>query len=134
MDLLEEAGIPPPPPPIVTPEDRAELAGMALAQRQMFYCLAFGGGLLAGAVIAYTIGYHDEIVGFASWMLSGTGIAVALSLFNTSRLTGYKCPRCGENFFGIMDLFAGHCQYCGLPLVLHDDDGAGDSADDVRAA
>jgi hypothetical protein len=124
MDLLEDAGIPQPPPPIITPEDRAELAGIALAQRQMLYCFAFAGGLLAGAAIAYLIGYHDEIAGLVRWMLSGTGIAVALSLLNTQRLSGFKCPRCGENYFGRGYLFARQCHYCGLPLDLPGDAAA----------
>jgi hypothetical protein len=121
MDLLEEAGIPPPPSPIILPEDRARLASMALAQKQVIYGFAFAAGMLAGAVIAYAIGYHDEIAGFVRWMFSGTGLAVVFSLLNTQRLLGFKCPRCGENFFGILDLFAKQCQTCGLPLDLHDD-------------
>jgi hypothetical protein len=125
MDLLEEAGIPQPPPPIIMPEDRAELAGIALVQRQTLYCFAFGGGLLAGAALAYAIGYHDEIAGLVRWLLSGTGLAVAFSLFNTQRLSGFKCPRCGERYFGGLELFSKQCQNCGLPLDLHDQDAAG---------
>jgi predicted RNA-binding Zn-ribbon protein involved in translation (DUF1610 family) len=131
MDLLEEAGIPPPPPPIITAEDRAALAGVAMAQRQMYYCLAFAGGLLGVAVIDYLIGYHDEIADFVKWLFSGTGMAVALSLLNTQRLARFKCPRCGENFFG-KSLFGKQCQYCGLPLHLHDDDLATDAVTATR--
>jgi hypothetical protein len=121
MDLLEETGIPPPPPAIILPEDRARLASIALAQKQVIYGFAFAGGMLGGAAIAYAIGYHDEITGFVKWLFSGTGLAVVFSLFNTQRLAAFKCPRCGENFFGIWGLFARQCQTCGLPLNLHDD-------------
>jgi hypothetical protein len=123
-DLLEDAGIPPPPVPIITAEARADLAGIALVQRQMLYCFAFAGGLLAGAIIAYLIGYHDEIAGLVRWMLSGTGMAVVFSLLSGNRLLGYKCPRCGENYFGTGYLFAKQCQTCGLPLDLPDDTAA----------
>jgi hypothetical protein len=124
MDLLEEAGIPPPPPAIITGDGRAALASIAMAQRQMFYCFAFAGGLLAGAAIAYLIGYHDEIARLVRWMLSGTGMAVVLTLLSGNRLLGFKCPRCGENFFGTTDLIAKQCQTCGLPLDLPDDAAA----------
>ena len=78
--------------------------------------------------IAYAIGYHDEITGFVKWLFSGTGLAVVFSLFNTQRLAAFKCPRCGEQFFGSINLFSKQCQNCGLPLNLHDDPAAVDEA------
>jgi hypothetical protein len=60
LDLLEDAGIPPPKPPIITDDDRAALASMALAQRQFYFVCAFFVGMDAGAAIAYYLGYHDS--------------------------------------------------------------------------
>ena len=61
MDLLEDAGIPQPRSPILTDEDHAELASMALAQRQFYYGSTFFVGMLGGGAIAYAIGYNDEV-------------------------------------------------------------------------
>lgn len=134
MDLLEEAGIPPPPPPIITPEDRAALASMALAQRQFYYVSIFFAGMLAGAVIAYSIGYRDVVLTIFKWAVSGAGLALILSVLNISRLASFKCPRCGKDFFfGVLahaGIFAQQCGNCGLPLHLHDDDPSDDTFGD----
>jgi hypothetical protein len=125
LDLLEDAGIPQPRPPILTPEDRAALASMALAQRQFYYVSTFFVGMVAGAAIAYAIGYYDEVSRIFQWAISGTGAALILSMLNISRLMSFKCPRCGELFFtGIgapAKIFSKQCGNCGLPLVLHDE-------------
>ena len=122
MDLLEDAGIPPPPPPIITDEDRAELASMALAQRQFYYVLTFFVGMVGGGAVAYAIGYNDEVRHIIQWVISGTGAALILSMLNVSRLSSFKCPRCGEFFFfGIgapAKIFSKQCGTCGLPLIL----------------
>jgi hypothetical protein len=125
VDLLEDAGIPPPRSPILTDEDRAELAGMALAQRQFYYVSTFFVGMLGGGAIAYAIGYNDEVRRIIQWVISGTGLALILSVLNVSRLASFKCPRCGELFFfGIgapAKVFSKQCGNCGLPLVLPDE-------------
>jgi hypothetical protein len=125
VDLLEDAGIPPPPSPIITDEDRAELASMALAQRQFYYVSIFFVGMIGGGAIAYAIGYNDEVRRIIQWVISGTGIALILSVLNVSRLASFKCPRCGEfYFFGVgatAKIFSKQCGTCGLPLVLPDE-------------
>jgi hypothetical protein len=125
VDLLEDAGIPPPPSPIITDEDRAELASMALAQRQFYYVSIFFVGMVGGGAIAYVIGYNDEVRRIIQWVISGTGIALILSVLNVSRLASFKCPRCGEFFFfGVgapTKIFSKQCGTCGLPLILPDE-------------
>jgi predicted RNA-binding Zn-ribbon protein involved in translation (DUF1610 family) len=125
VDLLEDAGIPPPPSPIITDEDRAELQSMALAQRQFYYVSIFFVGMIGGGAIAYAIGYNDEVRRIIQWVISGTGIALILSVLNVSRLASFKCPRCGEfYFFGVgapAKIFSKQCGTCGLPLVLPDE-------------
>jgi hypothetical protein len=125
VDLLEDAGIPPPRSPILTDEDRAELASMALAQRQFYYVSTFFVGMLGGGTIAYAIGYNDEVRQIIQWVISGTGLALILSMLNVSRLASFKCPRCGELFFrGVgapAKIFSKQCGNCGLPLVLPDE-------------
>ena len=124
MDLLEDAGIPPPKPPIITPEDRAELASMALAQRQFYFVCAFLVGLLGGAGIAYYLGYRDIVFTIFKWAISGTGIALILSVLNFGKLYSFKCPRCGGNYFwgAPGGIFSKQCGTCGLPLYLPDVD------------
>jgi predicted RNA-binding Zn-ribbon protein involved in translation (DUF1610 family) len=125
VDLLEDAGIPPPRSPILTDEDRAQLASMALAQRQFYYVSIFFVGMVGGGAIAYAIGYNDEVWHIIQWVISGTGIALILSVLNVSRLASFKCPRCGELFFfGVgapAKVFSKQCGNCGLPLILHDE-------------
>ena len=120
MDLLEEAGIPPPRPPIITAEDRAALASMALAQRQFYYVSTFFVGLVAGAVVAYFIGYNDLVRTIVKWALSGTGLALIVSALNITKLYSFKCPRCGGNYFwgSPWGIFWKQCGTCGLPLNL----------------
>jgi hypothetical protein len=126
LDLLEDAGIPPPKPPIITAEDRAALASMAVAQRQFKYVSAFFAGLVGGAAIAYFIGYNDIVLTIFKWALSGTGIALILSAFNITKLYSFKCPRCDEVYFvGVgapWGVFSQQCGTCGLPLNLPDVD------------
>jgi hypothetical protein len=125
LDLLDEAGIPQPPPPIITAEDRAELATMALAQRQFYYVSAFFVGMVGGATIAYFVGYDDIVRRIIQWVLSGTGVALIVSALNLSKLFSFKCPRCGEIFFvGVgapAKIFSKQCGTCGLPLNLPDE-------------
>jgi hypothetical protein len=125
LDLLEDAGIPPPRSPILTDEDRAELASVALAQRQFYYVSTFFVGMVGGAAIAYAAGYNDEIRRIIQWVISGTGIALILSVLNISRLFSFKCPRCAELFFlGVgapAKIFSRQCGNCGLPLNLPDE-------------
>ena len=120
MDLLEEAGIPPPKPPIITPEDRAELASMAVAQRQFYYVCAFFAGLVGGAAIAYYLGYRDIVLTIFKWALSGTGIALILSMLNIGKMYSFKCPRCDRKYFegAPGGVFSKQCGTCGLPLYL----------------
>jgi hypothetical protein len=120
LDLLEDAGIPPPKPPIITPEDRAQLASMALAQRQFYFVCAFLVGLLGGAAIAYYLGYRDIVLTIFKWAISGTGVALILSVLNFGQLYSFKCPRCGENYFwgAPWGVFSKQCGTCGLPLYL----------------
>ena len=121
MDPLEDADVSRP-PPIILPAERAQLASVALAQKQLGYLFAFGGGLVGGAALAYAVGYHDEILRLVRWIISGTGIALVFSVFNTQRLSTFKCPRCGERFFsGLLGMFSTQCGTCGLPVNLHDD-------------
>jgi hypothetical protein len=125
VDLLEDAGIPPPPSPIITDEDRAELQSMALAQRQFYYVSIFFVGMIGGGAIAYAIGYNDEVRRIIQWVISGTGVALILSVLNVSRLASFKCPRCDEFFFfGVgapAKIFSKQCGNCGLPLILPDE-------------
>jgi hypothetical protein len=124
LDLLEEAGIPQPKPPIITPEDRAQLASMAVAQRQFYYVSVFFAGLILGAAIAYFIGYRDAVLTIFKWAISGTGIALILSTFNVGKVYSFKCPRCGGNYFAGAPggIFSKQCGTCGLPLNLPDVD------------
>ena len=123
--MLEEAGIPPPRSPIITDEDRAALASIALAQRQFYYVSTFFVGMVGGGALAYAIGYNDEVRRIIQWVISGTGIALILSVLNVSRLASFKCPRCGEfYFFGVgapAKIFSKQCGTCGLPLILPDE-------------
>ena len=73
MDLLEDAGIPQPRSPILTDDDRAALASMALAQRQFYYVFTFFVGMVAGAAVAYYLGYRDIVLTIFKWTISGTG-------------------------------------------------------------
>ncbi len=136
MDLLEEAGIPPPHSPILTPEDREQLTGMALAQRQFYYVSTFFVGMVGGAAIAYAIGYYDEVGRIFQWAISGTGVALILSMLNISRLASFKCPRCGELFFvGVgapAKIFSKQCGNCGLPLVLPDEQSSDEQSRDTE--
>ena len=120
MDLLEDAGIPPPKPPIITDDDRAALASMALAQSQFYFVCAFFVGLVAGAAIAYSIGYNDIVLTIFKWALSGTGLALIVSALNITKLYSFKCPRCNGNYFwgSPMGIFWKQCGTCGLPLNL----------------
>jgi hypothetical protein len=122
LDLLEDAGIPPPKPPIITAEDRAELASMAVAQRQFYYVSAFFVGLIFGAGIAYYIGYRDAVLTIFKWAISGTGIALILSMLNIGKMYSFKCPRCDSNYFegAPGGVFSKQCGTCGLPLNLPD--------------
>jgi hypothetical protein len=124
LDLLEDAGIPPPKPPIITAEDRAELASMAVAQRQFYFVCAFFVGLLGGAAVAYYLGYRDIVFTIFKWAISGTGIALILSVLNFGKLYSFKCPRCGEHYFwgAPWGIFSKQCGTCGLPLFLPDVD------------
>jgi hypothetical protein len=132
VDLLEEAGIPPPLPFVITPEVRAQLASIALAQRQFRYTLAFLAGIILGAALAFVIGYGDIIREFLKWVLSSTGVAVLLGVLNLSRLYSFRCPRCGHQFFGGEDstwlMIDSQCGTCGLPLHLPDEDSRADGA------
>lgn len=123
MDLLEDAGIPPPKPPIITTEDRAELASMALAQRQFYFVSMFFAGMVGGAVIAYFVGYSDLVRTIIRWVLSDTGLALIVSMLNISKLYSFKCPRCAGNYFwgAPRGLFSKQCGTCGLPLYLPDE-------------
>lgn len=124
MDLLDEAGIPQPKPPIITAEDRAELASMAVAQRQFIYVCAFFVGLIGGAGIAYYFGYRDIVFTIFKWAISGTGIALILSMLNIGKMYSFKCPRCENNYFAGAPggVFSKQCGTCGLPLSLPDVD------------
>ena len=123
MDLLEDAGIPPPRSPIITDEDRAALASMALAQRQFYYVSAFFAGLVAGAAVAYFIGYNDLVLTIVKWALSGTGLALIVSALNITKLYSFKCPRCDGNYFwgAPWGIFSKQCATCGLPRNLPED-------------
>ena len=125
MDLLEDAGIPPPRSPILTDEDRAALAGMALAQRQFYYVSVFFVGMAAGAAIAYFIGYDDLVRTIVRWVLSGAGLALIVSALNITKLYSFKCPRCGEVYFAGVGapwwIFSKQCGTCGLPLHLSEE-------------
>ena len=125
MDLLEDAGIQQPRSPILTDEDRAALASMALAQRQFYYVSTFFAGMVGGATIAYFVGYDDIVRRIIQWVLSGTGFALIVSALNLSKLFSFKCPRCGEVYFlGVgapAKIFSKQCGTCGLPLNLPDE-------------
>jgi hypothetical protein len=123
LDLLEDAGIPPPRSPILTDEDRAALASMALAQRQFYYVFAFFVGLAVGAAIAYFIGYNELVRTIVKWALSGTGLALIVSALNITKLYSFKCPRCDGNYFwsSPLGIFSKQCATCGLPLYLPDE-------------
>jgi hypothetical protein len=122
LDLLEDAGIPPPRSPIITDDDRAALASMALAQRQFYYISTFFAGMVAGAAVAYVIGYNELVLTIVKWTLSGTGLALIVSALNITKLYSFKCPRCGEVYFVGADapwgIFSKQCGTCGLPLNL----------------
>jgi hypothetical protein len=124
LDLLEDAGIPPPRPPIITDEDRAELASIALAQRQFYFVAAFFAGMVGGAVIAYLIGYRDIVLTILGWVVSGTGLALIWSTLNLGKIYSYKCPRCDQGYFSgaPWGVFSKQCGTCGLPLNLPDVD------------
>jgi hypothetical protein len=79
LDLLDDAGIPPPRSPILTDDDRAALASTPLAQRQFYFVFVFFVGMVAGAVVAYFIGYNDVVRTIVKWTLSGTGLALIVS-------------------------------------------------------
>jgi hypothetical protein len=125
LDLLDDAGIQQPRSPILTDEDRAALASMALAQRQFYFVSAFFVGMVAGATIAYFVGYDDIVRRIIQWVLSGTGVALIVSTLNLTKLFSFKCPRCGEIFFlGVgapAKIFSKQCGNCGLPLNLPDE-------------
>ena len=101
---------------------------MALAQRQFYYVSTFFVGMVGGGAIAYAIGFNDEVHQIIEWVISGTGIALILSVLNVSRLASFKCPRCGESFFSGVGapakVFSKQCGNCGLPLVLPDEPSA----------
>jgi len=124
LDLLDEAGIPQPKPPIITADDRAQLASMAAAQRQFIYVCAFFVGLIGGAGIAYYLGYRDIVFTIFKWAISGTGIALILSMLNIGQMYSFKCPRCERNYFegAPGGVFSKQCGTCGLPLNLPDVD------------
>jgi len=136
LDLLEDAGIPPPPSPILTDDDRAALASMALAQRQFYYLSTFLAGMVGGATIAYCVGYDDVVRRIIQWVLSGSGIALIFSVLNISRLASFECPRCGEMFFlGIgapAKIFSKQCGNCGLPLNLPDEPSPDEPSPDAE--
>jgi hypothetical protein len=98
---------------------------MALAQRQFYYVSAFSVGMVAGATIAYFIGYNDLVRTIVKWSLSGTGLALIVSALNITKLYSFKCPRCGEVYFVGVDapwgIFSKQCGTCGLPLNLPDE-------------
>jgi hypothetical protein len=125
LDLLDDAGIQQPRSPILTAEDRAALASMALAQRQFYYVSAFFAGMVGGATIAYFVGYDDIVRRIIQWVLSGSGVALIVSALNLTKLFSFKCPRCGEIFFvGVgapAKIFSKQCGTCGLPLYLPDE-------------
>jgi hypothetical protein len=125
LDLLEDAGIPPPPSPILTDEDRAALKSMALVQRQFYFVSAFFAGMIAGATVAYFIGYSELVRSIIRWVLSGTGLALIVSALGLTKLYSFKCPRCGEVYFvGVgapWGVFSKQCGNCGLPLNLPDE-------------
>jgi hypothetical protein len=125
LDLLEDAGIPPPRSPVLTDEDRAALKSMAVVQRQFYFVSAFFAGMVAGAAIAWFIGYSDLVLTIAKWAVSGTGLALIFSALNLGRLYSFKCPRCGEVYFvGVgapWGVFSRQCGNCGLPLNLPDE-------------
>jgi len=98
---------------------------MALAQRQFYFVSAFFVGMVAGATIAYFVGYDDIVRRIIQWVLSGTGVALIVSTLNLTKLFSFKCPRCGEIFFlGVgapAKIFSKQCGNCGLPLNLPDE-------------
>jgi hypothetical protein len=124
LDLLEDAGIPPPRPPIISDEDRAELASIALAQREFYFVAAFFAGMVGGAITAYVVGYNDIVLAILKWVVSGTGLALILSALNLGKIYSFKCPRCDQNYFrGAPEgVFSKQCGTCGLPLNLPDVD------------
>lgn len=99
---------------------------MALAQRQFYYVSVFFAGLVAGAAIAYFIGYNELVRTIVKWAVSGTGLALIVSALNIVKLYSFKCPRCGEVYFvGVgapWGIFSQQCGTCGLPLNLPDVD------------
>ncbi len=125
MDLLEDAGISQPRSPILTDEDRAALASMALAQRQFYFVSVFFAGMVGGATIAYFVGYDDIVRTIVRWVLSGSGLALIVAALNTTKLYSFKCPRCGDVYFtGVgapWGIFSKQCGTCGLPLHLSEE-------------
>lgn len=97
---------------------------MTVAQRQFIYVFAFFAGLLAGAAIAYWLGYRDIVLTIFKWAISGTGIALILSTLNIGQMYSFKCPRCERNYFegAPGGVFSKQCGTCGLPLNLPDVD------------
>jgi len=96
---------------------------MALAQRQFYFVFAFFVGMVAGAAIAYFIGYNDLVLTIVKWALSGTGLVLIVSALNITKLYSFKCPRCDGDYFwdGPLGIFSKQCGTCGLPLNLPDD-------------
>ncbi len=89
-----------------------------------YFVCAFLVGLLCGAAIAYYLGYRDIVFTIFKWAISGTGIALILSILNFGKLYSFKCPRCDGNYFwgAPWGVFSKQCGTCGLPLYLPDVD------------
>lgn len=96
---------------------------MALAQRQFYYVFTFFVGMVAGAAVAYFIGYNGLVRTIVKWAVSGTGLALIVSALNITKLYSFKCPRCDGNFFwsSPLGIFSKQCATCGLPLYLPDE-------------
>jgi len=96
---------------------------MTLAQRQFIYVSAFFAGVVAGAAVAYYLGYRDIVFTIFKWAISGTGIALIMSTLNIGKMYSFKCPRCEQNYFwgAPWGVFSKQCGNCGLPLNLPTD-------------
>ena len=96
---------------------------MALAQSQFYLVLTFFVGMVAGAAVAYVIGCRDVVITFFKWAISGTGLALIVTMLNFTKLSSFKCPRCDGNYFSgaPLGIFSKQCGTCGLPLNLPDD-------------